>query len=255
MLLFKFKQTKQIKKMLYITILLSLVVSLSFGNLQASYISSGNAFINRAETSLDFSKEHPYLEGIYFDFRTSLNKERTQLEHFYLNQTSDLNLSKNKNLESIWIHNTAKILQFLQKSYLPQVKRLYIHPSPNFWDYIDVFPCSNWDYLAAFPNLRTLVSDSQLSLDHLVCYTPLLETLEISGIVSDFTEKELDAIAQLKELKKFTYNFEVFDSLLTIPPDVQEIEQKMRTLFPYIEINFRPYFKRIYEPKFNDLCA
>lgn len=195
-------------------------IFLLFGSLQATFILNDTLYLNSSESSLDLSKEHPKLSGLLIEY--DHKSDWHLLRDYYLSQTTDLGLCNNKNLRHIEIYAT-ELFPFFLTTYLPQVISLYSYVNS-----------SHWEALSSFPNLKKISCLDRAPFEELAIYNPHISTIEMwTSQFKYFSDEELTAIAQMKELKNLKYecNWSSINANSVI-----ERQKEMQQLFPKIKI-------------------
>lgn len=185
-----------------------------------TFILNETFYLDSPVASLDLTKECPKLSTLYLDYDPQ--SDWRLLRDYYLNQNNDLGLSKNKNLKHVEIYAT-ELFPFFLKSYLPQVTSLYTYAMS-----------SHWEALASFPNLKRITCIARAPLVELATYNPHITTIAMwTSQFEYFSNEELKAISQLKELKNLKYeiNWNRKDGIL-----IQEKQKEVKKLFPKINI-------------------
>lgn len=197
-------------------------ILLLFGSLDAGFIHNDTIFVDTPESSLDFTKKCPKLSWFMIGYVHNFTKDWPLVRDYYLSQTTDLGLRNNKNLKHIDILS-KELVPFFLKTYLPQVSVL---SSASI----------NSDALSAFPNLKKIICYDcydRAPFEKLAIYNPHITTIEMSTWhFADFSNEELIAIAQMKELKNLRYEF-----WFNIDPNIViEKQKELQLLFPKIKI-------------------
>lgn len=210
-------------------ILLSISLCLLFYTAEAATEVGRNfILVDHVETNLDFSKEFPRLK--YLKICGSSGDDCYAMREFYLNQTSDLGLSKNRNLKNLMIiEYNPYMLDFLfLNCYLPQVN------SFTYWGW-DV---GNWEFVKALPNLRELdiASSGYAPWELFAKYNLHLRSIVMSW-PGPLSSSEITAIAKLTKLKSII----CFSRFLAPNQDTEQFIVDVHSVLPSVNIKITYY--------------